>query len=640
MRAITLCILILLGLVNPVAAREVIEKFTSNVIVNIDGSLSVEEVLSVNAEGREIRRGIFREFPTDYRNADGTTVRVGFDVVKVLRDGKPEKWSTESLSNGVRVRIGDVDIRISPGRHIYVISYHTIRQLGFFPEYDELYWNVTGVGWRFPIEKAEINITLPDGAIVKQRKFYTGYQGGKGSDARETSNAFRVFSAKTTRELAEGEGFTVAVAWQKGLVAPPTSNQQLRWWIADNLGYGLLAATLLGALLYFLTAWWRVGRDPSQGTIIPLFHPPEGLGPAGVRYIWKQKYDDRAFAAAMVGLAVKGRVKIEYDGEKYTISRLADKGPALTGSERALFRSLPHATLVMDNINHQTVNNARASVGDALDEEYNGSMFVKNLGWFAIGAALSVAGLLASGYFMPEQEGPVLVFAGGFSAIWWGVLLTVGYSLIRGTLNSNGIFSLVGKLFRLLFLVPFAVAGIAVPAATVFNNGAKPAMLVFLAMTTVLAIVNIVFYKLLPAPTPAGRQILDQIEGFRRYLATAEEKRLNALNPPEKTPELFERFLPYAMALDCENQWNTKFASVLAAAAVAGATAPIWYGGTHSGWSSGNFAENLTEGLSSSVSSASTPPGSSSGSGGGWSGGSGGGGSSGGGGGGGGGGGW
>ena len=78
-----------------------------------------------------------------------------------------------------------------------------------------------------------------------------------------------------------------------------------------------------------------------------------------------------------------------------------------------------------------------------------------------------------------------------------------------------------------------------------------------------------------------GQKLLDQIEGFRLYLSTAEEERLKVLHPPEKTPELFERYLPYALALDCENEWNAKFAAVLAAAAAAGAAAPAWYSGRH-----------------------------------------------------------
>ena len=143
-------------------------------------------------------------------------------------------------------------------------------------------------------------------------------------------------------------------------------------------------------------------------------------------------------------------------------------------------------------------------------------------------------------------------------------------------------------------------------------------------------------FPLLKAPSRSGRKIMDQIEGFREYLGVAEEDRLNALNPPEKTPELFERFLPYAVALDCQNAWAAKFAGVLAAAGTA-AAATAWYVGSRD-WSSDpvSFADHLGSDLSQTISSSSTAPGSSSGGGGGSSGG----GSSGGGGGGGGGGGW
>jgi hypothetical protein len=130
-----------------------------------------------------------------------------------------------------------------------------------------------------------------------------------------------------------------------------------------------------------------------------------------------------------------------------------------------------------------------------------------------------------------------------------------------------------------------------------------------------LGLVNLVFFYLLRAPTLAGRRLLDQVEGFRMYLATAEEERLKILHPPEKTPELFERYLPYAMALDCENAWNAKFATVLAAAAAAGAAAPSWYSGSR--WdagSGGGFTEGLGRSLSESVAAAASAPGSSSGS--------------------------
>jgi uncharacterized membrane protein len=120
---------------------------------------------------------------------------------------------------------------------------------------------------------------------------------------------------------------------------------------------------------------------------------------------------------------------------------------------------------------------------------------------------------------------------------------------------------------------------------------------------------------------------MDEIEGFKLYLSVAEQERLSILNPPDKTPELFERYLPYALALDVENEWSEQFADVLAAAAGGGGYQPAWYSGTS--WSrmgASTMASNLGNSFAGAISSASSPPGSSFGSGGGGSSGGGGGG--------------
>jgi len=147
-------------------------------------------------------------------------------------------------------------------------------------------------------------------------------------------------------------------------------------------------------------------------------------------------------------------------------------------------------------------------------------------------------------------------------------------------------------------------------------------------------------FSWLQAPSREGRKVMDQIDGFKLYLGTAEEDRLEFLNPPDKTPELFERFLPYAIALDVENTWAKRFTGVLAAAGV-GAAVSSWYtGDNHSTGDIGSFADRLGSNLSQTIASASSPPGSTGGGGSDSGGGSSGGGSSGGGGGGGGGSGW
>jgi uncharacterized membrane protein len=168
---------------------------------------------------------------------------------------------------------------------------------------------------------------------------------------------------------------------------------------------------------------------------------------------------------------------------------------------------------------------------------------------------------------------------------------------------------------------------------TLFLIGASAAFassisIMFIASLVLIVMVNVLFYILLKAPTNLGRRLMDKLEGFRMYLSIAEEHRLEKLHPPEKTPELFEKYLPYALALEVDQEWSEKFSDVLARAARDQGYSPVWYSGQH--WDhmhAGNFASGLGSSLSSAVSSASTAPGSSSGfSGGGGSGGGGGGG--------------
>ena len=92
-----------------------------------------------------------------------------------------------------------------------------------------------------------------------------------------------------------------------------------------------------------------------------------------------------------------------------------------------------------------------------------------------------------------------------------------------------------------------------------------PYIIVYIAAAV---LINCVFYQILKAPTRAGRKLYDEIGGFREFLLMTEENRLNLLNPPEKTPELFNRYLPYALALDVEQEWSENFSSLLGGAAL------------------------------------------------------------------------
>ncbi len=97
-------------------ADERILQFVSDVKVERNGELDVTETIRLRAEGREIRRGILRDFPTVYTARDGRRVEVGFEVESVTRGGADEDYKLERLSNGVRIRIGSADRTLTPGQ--------------------------------------------------------------------------------------------------------------------------------------------------------------------------------------------------------------------------------------------------------------------------------------------------------------------------------------------------------------------------------------------------------------------------------------------------------------------------------------------------------------------------------------------
>ena len=167
-------------------AQERIKAYHADITVLADGSMEVTENITVRAEGSRIRRGIYRDFPTRYKDHLGNRYVVDFEVLGVQRDGSGEVWFTEAQSNGVRVNTGSDAFLPVPADYTFSIRYRTSRQIGFFDEHDELYWNVTGLGWNFPIDHAGATVTLPKPVPAAQlgAEAQTGAYGVRGQDYR------------------------------------------------------------------------------------------------------------------------------------------------------------------------------------------------------------------------------------------------------------------------------------------------------------------------------------------------------------------------------------------------------------------------------------------------------------------------
>lgn len=609
------------------AEEERILDFTSHVQVLRDGSVTVTEVIKVVAAGDKIKRGIFRDFPTTYKDRYGNTIRVGFDVVSVLRNGIPDSYHIEKRANGKRVYIGQKDFFLHSGTYTYTITYKTDHQLGYFKNFDELYWNVTGNGWDFAIEGAEALVELPPGTEVLKTAAYTGYSGKKGQDFTTRIDEEGIIRFNTTRPLQPNEGFTIAVAWPKGVVTEPKIKGKVDFILKENLS---IKAALIGFILliaYYFIVWFRAGQDPEKGTIIPRFSPPKGFSPEAVRFVFQMGFDHKSFAAAVINLAVKGALTIheDVDGE-FSLKKTGVPVANLSRGEQKIIENLfgSAGMIKLANQNHKNIQEAISALKNSLKMNFEKLYFLRNSGFLVPGFLFTILTLLAM--VVTARDGALAGFMGVWLSGWTVGCFFLGSRVIsawRAAISIGG-FKAWGKaLGPTLFCLPFFAGEVF--GLGFFSSAVSPLATVLFVL---IIFINILFHYLLKAPTRTGRRVMDEIEGFKLYLSIAEKERFEMLNPPDKTPALFEKYLPYALALDVENQWNEQFAGVLVTAtAEDGRYHPVWYQGRHSMSNDiTGFATTLSSSFTSAISSSSTAPGSSSGSGGGGSSGGGGGG--------------
>ena len=305
-----------------------------------------------------------------------------------------------------------------------------------------------------------------------------------------------------------------------------------------------------------------------------------------MRYVKRQGFDPRCLTAAIISMAVKGAVRIVerpsfglFSSQEFSIEPLGAEGRGLSTGETSAYRELfptgATLTLARDETNGKRADEARRELKARLWDEHYGASFRRNTLYTVAGVA---AGAGATVLLVGFVEHWSLV-----SLLQWIIPAAVAGFVAHGATFAwralrelgRGIGRALGALRIIPVMVMIAVVGI--QASFILSipglfDGLVPGIV---AAGAVFGLVATLFHFLMAAPTKAGQKLIDAIAGFELYMRTAEEDRLNILNPPERTPELFERLLPYAVALGIAHEWAAKFAGVLSATTVAD-----WYQGT------------------------------------------------------------
>jgi len=607
---------------SPLSAQERVFRFDVEAAIGPDASLTVTEHIGVVAEGKDIRRGIIRSIPTDFTDSEGKKRRASLELLSALLDGSPTEARVSRAGESLEFRLGDPDVLLSFGEHVFTITYMTTGQLGFFETHDELYWNVTGNDWAFPIDRASFRAKLPGknfGEGFSAIEFYTGKRGAKGQDARVLPDG----TVESTTPYFPGEGLTVVFSWPRGIIALPAEPAPVieRWASSPYRMIHLGMPVLLLAVMLLIWLVW--GKDPASRPVIPLFEPPAGVEAGFARYVRTMTADDRAFAAMILGMAVKGVLSIHEStlaGEMAArggnvpsaagaamkfLSKLAGKsyrlrlnrekldGAGLTTDERILADTLFGTTreeVHLSSADRPVIQDAFRLLGKSFRERGR-PLLRTNLGkWlggvvlFELYAVAMIILMAVSG--QPRFEPILALISGPFLLLPLALPLPSG----KGTLVTK---FFVRFFFPAIFL--FVAAGACLAGA---SSGLDVDLLSVPGPLLCVAVL-LVFKPLMKVRTEEGARLSESIEGLRMFITAAEKHRLEMLNPPEETPRLFEKLLPYAFALDAADTWADRFQNVLSAAGYS----PSWYQGDLNAFTTAAGVAAFTSGFSGAVSS-------------------------------------
>lgn len=550
----------LLVLAAPLEAQRslVIERFDAAITVNRDGSIDVTETISPRFTGSW--NGIFRIIPVVYRTPQGFNWTIRFDLQSVT-DGSGQPLRVERSRERHYAKFKIWVPGAENATRVVVLRYRATNALRFFEEHDELYWNLTGDEWEVPIEAASAVITLPEGVEGVRAIAFDGAYGSTSQDAEVVVDG-RVVRIAMPHALGFKEGLTAVVGWNPmgtppgasgptRLVERPSATEKTTGFLFNNWPLFLPFLVFFG----MWTLWRRKGKDPEALPVAVQYEPPEGMTPGEAGALIDGRVDMRDITATLVDLAVKGHLRIEERKKERFLGLWTEDEVAFIRQPEAQGTLAAHERRVLNGVFDSGAT--EVALSDLENEFYTEIPKIKDDLFDR---------LIEAGHYRSRPES----VQGGWIAagIAVGVLIGVGGSALASRWLMTG--------------VPFVTAAV------------------------LSALIVIGFGIVMPARTVKGARTLERVQGFEEFLRRVEKERYEQVR---LTPEMFERFLPFAMAFGVEKKWARAFDDMYL-------DPPQWYGGA--GWRSfnaGDFSARLGSMTTKVASTMSSAPRSSGGSG-------------------------
>jgi uncharacterized membrane protein len=528
---IALIAVLSLSWASSAGAKELrIQSFNAHITVTRDGNVDVTEKIEAHFIGGPWH-GLYRSIPVEYVTPQGMNYTLFLNVERVTdANGGRLKFDSRHVRHyrKLKIYIPEADDSV----HTIYIQYSISDAIKFFEDHDELYWNVTGDEWDVPIESASASVVLPANAASVHAAAFTGAYGSRARDAVTEVNGNEV-EVHTTAPLAYHSGLTIAVGFDKGAIEPPTTLAIVGRFLRSN--WPLFIPIVVFIVMFRL--WWTRGRDPRLRPIAAQYAPPDNFTPAEAGTLVDDSADMRDITATIVDLAVRGYIVIEEVQKDRMLGLLHEKDyNFIVQKDRPQWDALkPHEQVLLNGLF------TAGTAGETVSMDSLQNRFYKNLPDIK---SRIFESLVSRGYYRRRPDAVRSSYVG--AAIVVGILVIWGGPALASSMG--------------MAAMPFIVGGI------------------------LSALVICAFGWFMPAHTETGTRALEGVLGFEDFLNHVESDRFNRTI---KTPQMFEKFLPFAMALGVEKNWSKAFQGIMT-------EPPGWYrGGYGPVFYPVNFTSNL-----------------------------------------------
>lgn len=305
---------------------------------------------------------------------------------------------------------------------------------------------------------------------------------------------------------------------------------------------------LIFLTVYYLIVWLLRGIDPPKDSIIPKYYPPKGMSPAAMRFIWNRSFDYKCLAIVIINLAIKKYINIRrLNPGEYNLTKLQNTDlDQMSRGERQIYSYLfdYRKSYTITGEYNPDMGVASKVLSRSLRNEFNETSFKKNRKYRIYGGIISIISFIACWihFFTPSlMSAPIIILP---------VIIIV--------------FSIALYIYPLKPFLYYSLLILAITTLISFLSLSSGLInLTYIIIFIYITIINLIFGYLVQSPTSEGSKLIEQIECFKLFLQTAEKDRIEISDSPKLTSDLFEKYLPYAIALGIENDWSKTFNQIM-----------------------------------------------------------------------------